>query len=142
MVSYLALLQTNLHGHQQKNLAPESSDGFAVYIFSPTAPSLSLKGDGLLPALEMQRIHRREGRAGEGYEGDEDSVSKGVWCGGLCCLEEFRRSGYALCCPVHTCGFRSQGMSRRRIFEFGWMEISQRLNLNMFRFLCSKIWLL
>lgn len=83
MVSYLALLQTNLHGHQQKNLAPESSDGFAVYIFSPTAPSLSLKGDGLLPALEMQRIHRREGRAGEGYEGDEDSVSKGVWCGGV-----------------------------------------------------------
>ena len=32
--------------------------------------------------------------------------------------EEFRRSGYALCCPVHTWGFRRQGMSSY-IFEFG-----------------------
>ena len=36
----------------------------------------------------------------------------------VCCLEEFRRSGYALCCPVHTWGFRRQGMSSY-IFEFG-----------------------
>ena len=67
--------------------------------FAPTAPSLSL-GDGLLPALEMQRIHRREGR-GEGYEGDEDSVSEGcvVWGG---CVVWRNSEGVVMHCAVQS----------------------------------------
>ena len=56
-------------------------------------------------------------------------VRLGVGCR-VVLSEEFRRSGYALSCPVHTCGFRSQGMSRY-IFEFGWMEISEIKSRNM-----------
>ena len=76
------------------------------------------------PSSEMQCIIR--GGQGAMLVLCDGQMEYGGWCGwgSLFCLLVFTRSGYALCCPFHICGFGSH--VKLHFSQFGGYHIFHR----------------